>query len=52
MQGGNDAPKAYNDAKVLDRLDNLIFIEKSNSRTRRQSDIDSQLAHYLLNKDV
>ena len=52
MQGGNDAPKTYNDAKVLDRLDNLIFIEKSKSRTRRQSDIDSQLAHYLLNKDV
>lgn len=52
MQGSYDAPKAYNDAKVLDRLDNLIFIEKSNSRTRRQSDIDSQLAHYLLNKDV
>ena len=52
MQSGNDAHKAYNDAKVLDRLDNLIFIEKSKSRTRRQSDIDSQLAHYLLNKDV
>lgn len=52
MQGGNDAPKAYNDAKVLDRLDNLIFIEKSKSRTRRLSDINSQLAHYLLNKDV
>lgn len=51
-QGGNDAPKAYNDAKVLDRLDNLIFIEKSKSRTRRLSDINSQLAHYLLNKDV
>lgn len=52
MQGGNDAPKAYNDAKVLDRLDNLIFIEKSNSRTRRQSDIDSQLASYLISKKV
>lgn len=52
MQGSYDAPKTYNDAKVLDRLDNLIFIEKSKSRTRRLSDINSQLAHYLLNKDV
>lgn len=52
MQGCYDAPKTYNDAKVLDRLDNLIFIEKSKSRTRRLSDINSQLAHYLLNKDV
>lgn len=52
MQGSYDAPKTYNDAKVLDRLDNLIFIEKSKSRTRRVSDINSQLAHYLLNKDV
>lgn len=52
MQGSDDAPKTYNDAKVLDRLDNLIFIEKSKSRTRRLSDINSQLAHYLLNKDV
>lgn len=52
MQGSYDAPKTYNDAKVLDRLDNLIFIEKSKSRTRRLSDINSQLAHYLLNKGV
>lgn len=52
MQGSYDAPKTYNDAKVLDRLDNLIFIEKSKSRTRRLSDINSQLAHYLLSKDV
>lgn len=52
MQCSYDAPKTYNDAKVLDRLDNLIFIEKSKSRTRRLSDINSQLAHYLLNKDV
>lgn len=52
MQGSYDAPKTYNDAKVLDRLDNLIFIEKSKSRTMRLSDINSQLAHYLLNKDV
>ena len=52
MQGSYDAPKTYNDAKVLDRLDNIIFIEKSKSRTRRLSDINSQLAHYLLNKDV
>lgn len=51
-QGGNDAPKAYNDAKVLDRLDNLIFIKQRESRTRRQSDIDSQLASYLISKSV
>lgn len=51
-QGGNDAPKAYNDAKVLDRLDNLIFIKQRESRTRRQSDIDSQLASYLISKSI
>lgn len=52
MQGGNDAPKTYNDAKVIDRLDNLIFIKQRESRTRRQSDIDSQLARYLTSKSV
>lgn len=52
MQGGKDAPKTYNDAKVIDRLDSLIFIEQRKSRTRRQSDLDSQLAHYLFNKNV
>lgn len=51
-QGGNDAPKAYNDDKVLDRLDNLIFIKQRESRTRRQTDIDSQLASYLISKSV
>lgn len=52
MQGGKDAPKPYNDAKVIDRLDNLIFIKQRESRTRRQSDIDSQLASYLISKSV
>lgn len=52
MQGGKDAPEAYNDAKVLDRLDNLICIKQRESRTRRQSDIDSQLARYLINKNI
>ncbi len=50
--GGKDAPKTYNDAKVLDRLDSLIFIEKNKSRIRRQSDMESQLARYLLDKNV
>ena len=52
MQGDKDAPKTYNDAKVIDRLDNLIFIKQRESRTRRQSDIDSQLASYLISKSV
>lgn len=52
MQGGKDAPKPYNDAKVIDRLDNLIFIKQRESRARRQSDIDSQLASYLISKSV
>ena len=52
MQGGKDAPKPYNDAKVIDRLDNLIFIKQRESRTRRLSDIDSQLASYLISKSV
>lgn len=52
MQGGKDAPEAYNDAKVLDRLDSLIYIKQRESRTRRLSDIDSQLAHYLHDKNV
>lgn len=50
--GGKDAPKPYNDAKVLDRLDNLIYIKQRESRTRRLSDIDSQLASYLISKSV
>lgn len=52
MRGGNNAPETYNDAKVIDRLDNLIFIKQRESRSRRQSDIDGQLARYLLDKDV
>lgn len=52
MQGGKDAPKPYNDAKVIDRLDNLIFIKQRESRARRLSDIDSQLASYLISKSV
>lgn len=52
MRGGKDAPEAYNDAKVLDRLDSLIFIKQRESRARRLSDIDSQLAHYLHDKNV
>ena len=52
MQGGKDAPEAYNDAKVLDRLDSLIYIKQRESRTRRLSHIDSQLAHYLHDKNV
>lgn len=52
MPDGKDAPKAYNDAKVIDRLDNLIVIKQRESRTRRQSDIDSQLVYYLLYKDL
>lgn len=52
MQGGKDAPKPYNDAKVIDRLDNLIFIKQRESRARRLSDIDSQLASYLIGKSV
>lgn len=52
MQGDKDVPKTYNDAKVIDRLDNLIFIKQRESRTRRQSDIDSQLASYLISKSV
>ena len=52
MPDGNDAPKTYNDAKVIDRLDNLIVIKQRESRTRRQSDIDNQLVYYLLYKDL
>lgn len=52
MQGGKDDPKPYNDAKVIDRLDNLIFIKQRESRARRLSDIDSQLASYLISKSV
>ena len=52
MQGGKDAPKPYNDAKVIDRLDNLIFIKQRESRARRLSDIDNQLASYLISKSV
>lgn len=52
MQGVKDAPKPYNDAKVIDRLDNLIFIKQRESRARRLSDIDSQLASYLISKSV
>lgn len=52
IQGGKTAPVTYNDAKVIDRLDSLIYIEKSKSRTRRLSGIDSQLASYLISKNV
>lgn len=50
--GGNDAPKVYNDAKVVERLDDLITIKKRESRSRRLSDIDSQLARYLIEKNL
>lgn len=52
MQGGKTAPKAYNDAKVLDRLDSLIYMKQREARSRRQSEVDSQLARYILSKNL
>jgi hypothetical protein len=52
MQGGKTAPKAYNDAKVLDRLDSLIHMKQREARSRRQSEVDSQLARYILSKNL
>lgn len=52
MQGGKTAPKAYNDAKVLDRLDSLIYMKQREARSRRQSEADSQLARYILSKNL
>lgn len=52
MQGGKTAPKAYNDAKVLDRLDSLIYMKQREARSHRQSEVDSQLARYILSKNL
>ena len=46
------APKPYNDTKILDRLDSLIYVTKKEARARRQADIDSQLARYILDKNL
>lgn len=52
MQGGKTAPRVYNDAKVLDRLDSLIHMKQREARSRRQSEVDSQLARYILSKNL
>lgn len=41
---GGIAPKAYNDSKILDRLDSLIYMEKQNEKRRRAEARDRQLS--------
>lgn len=50
--GSSGSPKPYNDSKVVERLDDLITIKKCENRARRLSDIDRQLALYLIEKDI
>lgn len=41
---GGIAPKAYNDSKILERLDSLIYMEKQNEKRRRADARDRQLS--------
>ena len=52
MSNGSSTPKAYNDAKVVERLDSLISLERKNSRAKRQAEIESQLARYVMEKNL
>lgn len=47
-----NAPKAYNDSKVLDRLDDLITIKRREARAKREAERDAQLARYIMEKGL
>lgn len=46
------APKAYNDAKVIDRLDDLIAIKRRESKKKREEEVERQLALYKIEKGL
>lgn len=46
------APKAYNDAKVIDRLDDLIAIKRRESKKKREEEAERQLALYKIEKGL